>query len=203
MDLSPAISAAKEVFWRLGYEDASIEEVVQATGLNRYALYNAFGGKLEIFLAALEAYQKERKDLFLRVLSDPERSPIDAIQEVSDFCIGQMADRNAGCLICNIALEVGHQNKIIAYRVNAYLEEIRGAEEIALTQAAERGELNPAITPKDGAALLVANMLGVGALARNGASRAEMLNVFNTVIAALKHPDANRQGKVIRRTSLN
>ena len=196
IDLSPAISAAKEVFWRQGYEDASIEEVVQATGLNRYALYNAFGGKLEIFLATLEAYQNERKELFLRVLSDPERSPMDAIQEVSEFCIGQMADRNAGCLICNIALEVGHQNEIIAERVNTYLEEIRGAEEMALTQAAERGELNPAVSPKDGAALLVANMLGVGALARNGASRGEMLSVFNTGIAALKHPDLNRQNNV-------
>ncbi len=199
IDLSPAISAAKEVFWRRGYEDTSIEEVVQATGLNRYALYNAFGGKLEIFLAALEAYHNERKQLFLDVLGDPERSPMDAIQEVSEFCISQMADRNAGCLMCNIALEISHHDDIIAVRVNSYLEEIRSAKEMALMQASERGELNPAITPRDGASLLVANMLGMGALARNGASRIEMLNIFNTGMAVLSHPDVPKKTSVKRR----
>lgn len=196
IDMSPAITAAKEVFWRRGYDDASIEDVVQATGLNRYTLYNAFGGKLEIFLATLDAYQNERKELFLRVLNDPERSPIDAIQAVSEFCIGQMADRNAGCLICNIALEVGHQNEIIAERVNTYLDEIRNAEEMALTQAAELGELDPAISPRDGAALLIAIMLGVGALARNGTSRAELLNIFNAGITVLKKSSEPTKNKM-------
>ena len=189
LELSSAISAAKEVFWRQGYDEASIEEVVQATGLNRYALYNSFGGKLEIFLAALESYHEERKQLFMSVLGDPERSPMDAIREVSEFCMSQMAERGTGCLMSNIALEVSHHDEIIAERVNTYLEEIRSAKEMALTQAEERGELNPAITPSEGAALLVSNMLGMGALARNGAGRDDMLKTFNAGMAALSHPD--------------
>ena len=113
---------------------------------------------------------------------------MDAISEVSEFCIGQMADRKAGCLICNIALEISHHDDIVSERVNMYLDETRQAKEMALTQAAERGELNPAVSPKDGAALLVANMLGIGALARNGASREEMLRIYDAGIAALSYP---------------
>ena len=200
IDLSPAITAAKEVFWRKGYDDASIEDVVQATGLNRYTLYNEFGGKLEVFLATLDAYHNERKELFLRVLNDPERSPFDAINEVTEFCIGQMADRNAGCLMCNIALEVSHQNDIIAERVTTYLDEIKAAQEMALTQAAELGELNPAITPKDGAALLITMMLGVGALARNGAGRGELLDIFNSGISVLKDASGQTNKKKLSAT---
>ncbi|GJL94280.1 MAG: TetR family transcriptional regulator [Hyphococcus sp.] len=184
-DMKEAVAAAKEVFWVHGFDDASIEELVQATGLNRYALYNTFGGKLELFLAVLEDYYTERKSLFMTTLGDPAHGPMDAIRHVSEFCITEMAERGAGCLMCNVAQEVGQHEEIVSERVKTYLDEIQSAKEMALTQAEERGELNPAITPGEGAALLMSNMLGVGVMARNGASRRQLLNVFNTCMAAL------------------
>lgn len=184
-EVADAVSAAKELFWRRGYNETSMEEVVSATGLNRYALYNTFGGKLELFLSVLELYKNERKELFLRVLNDPERSPLDAIRSVSDFCISEMAERSAGCLMCNVALELGHYEPVVAERINEYLQEIQSAKEMALNQAAERGELNPAISPKEGASMLMTHMLGIGALARNNASRDDMLRSLNTCLATL------------------
>ncbi|NOX83674.1 MAG: helix-turn-helix transcriptional regulator [Alphaproteobacteria bacterium] len=179
------INAAKELFWRQGYDETSIEDVVGATGMNRYALYNAFGGKLELFLAVLENYFVERKNLFLTALSDPQGGPMAAIREVSEYCIIEMTDRGAGCLMCDVAAEVGRYDKAVSERVLSYLEEIRSADEMALTQAEACGELNPAISPKEGAALLIANMLGVGALARNGAGRRELLTLFNSCLRLL------------------
>ena len=186
-ELNTAISAAKEVFWQTGFEDTSVEDIVHATGLNRYALYNQFGGKLEIFLAVLEAYHLERKELFLRTLNDPKKSPLDAIREVSEFCIAQMADRHVGCLMCNIGIEGSRQNDIISERVDTYLDEVRAAKEGALTLAKERGELNPLMTPSEGAALLVSNMLGSSALARRGASQTELMRLFNSLLNLLSN----------------
>lgn len=182
------INAAKELFWRQGYDETSIEDVVCATGMNRYALYNAFGGKLELFLAVMESYFIERKNLFMTALSDPQGGPMAAIREVSEYCITEMTDRGAGCLMCDVAAEVGRYDKAVSERVLSYLEEIRSADEMALAQADERGELNPAISPKEGAALLIANMLGVGAMARNGAGRKELLTLFNTCLRLLGRP---------------
>ncbi len=179
------VAIATDLFWRQGYDETSVEDVVCATGLNRYALYNNFGGKLELFLAVLEAYYLKRKNLFMTVLGDPNRTPTDAIREVSEFCITEMTDRGAGCLMCNVALEVGRYDNIVSERVSTYLNEIQQAKEMALIVAADRDELNPAITPKEGAALLLSNMLGVGALARNGASRDDLLAIFNTCISLI------------------
>ncbi len=179
------VNAAKELFWRKGYDETSIEDVVCATGMNRYALYNAFGGKLELFLAVLESYFIERKNLFLTALSDPQGGPIAAIREVSEYCITEMTDRGAGCLMCDVAAEVGRYDKAVSERVLSYLEEIRSADEMALAQAEKCGDLNSAISPKEGAALLIANMLGVGAMARNGAGRQELLTVFNSCLRLL------------------
>lgn len=199
IQIRDTITAAKELFWVSGFEDTSVEALVQATGLNRYAIYNEFGGKLDLFLAALEAYYTERKTLFMTVLGDPDRGPMDAIREVTEFCIVEMAERSAGCLMSNIALEVGQHDEIVSERVASYLSEIQGAKEMALAQAKERGELNPAVTPKDGAALLMSNMLGLGVMARNGANRREMLRVFNTCMTVLSCPEKFSNTKRKRR----
>ncbi len=73
------------------------------------------------------------------------------------------------------------------------------ADEMALTQAEARGELNTAISPKEGAALLIANMLGIGALARNGAGRKELLTLFNTCLRLLSRQSGTQNQQRRRR----
>ena len=183
-----AICSAKELFWRNGYEETSVEQLVKATGLNRYGLYNTFGAKLDVFLATLEDYYIERKSLFMRVLGDPDRGPLDAIWEVSEFCIREMTDRNAGCLMSNVANEVAQNEPTVAKRVETYLHEIHNAKAGALALAAERGELNPAISPDQGASILMSNMLGSGVMARNGASRERLLGTLDACMRAISNP---------------
>ncbi len=184
-EISNAVAAAKEVFWRQGYESASMEDVVQATGLNRYALYSAFGGKRDIFLATLGAYHEERRTIFLTSLEDADRPPLDAIRHVSTFCINEMADRGAGCLMCNVAMDVAREDEIVSARVHAYLAEIEKAFIHALERADARGELNPTVTPESAAKFLVTMILGVGMRALGGASRGELLEAYGAAINAV------------------
>lgn len=187
-DRSQAIDAAKELFWRRGYEDASIEEVVQATGFNRYALYTAFGGKREIFLAALDAYYQERRSIFLTNLDDPETAPLDAIRRVFEFAITEMAERGTGCLMCNVATGAGPLDPLVVERIETYLEEIRCAYIDALERAQARNELNSVMSIESGAALLITLMLGLGVHAKRGASAAAMLAVFDSTIKLMASP---------------
>jgi TetR/AcrR family transcriptional repressor of nem operon len=39
------LNRAMDVFWRWGYESTSIEDLVEATGIDRGSLYNTFGNK--------------------------------------------------------------------------------------------------------------------------------------------------------------
>jgi len=43
------------VFWAEGYEATSMQDLVEAMGINRGSLYGTFGGKRALFLAALDA----------------------------------------------------------------------------------------------------------------------------------------------------
>lgn len=55
-DVEKALDAALRVFWRKGYEGASYADLTEATGVERPALYSAFGNKESLFCKALDRY---------------------------------------------------------------------------------------------------------------------------------------------------
>lgn len=55
-DEDRALDGAIDVFWRLGYEGASLTELTQAMGINKPSLYAVFGNKEKLFVRALQRY---------------------------------------------------------------------------------------------------------------------------------------------------
>lgn len=70
-DVAEALDAALCVFWRKGYEGASYTDLTQATGVERPALYSAFGNKEALFRRALERYYEHYLDFFPAALEQP------------------------------------------------------------------------------------------------------------------------------------
>src|SRR5512143_3958779 len=64
-DRDQALDRALDVFWRKGYEGASICDLTEAMDINPPSLYAAFGNKEEVFRKALDRYV-EMHDEFLR-----------------------------------------------------------------------------------------------------------------------------------------
>jgi AcrR family transcriptional regulator len=50
------LEKALPVFWKHGFADASLQELEQATGVNKSGLYAEFSGKDELFLESLRFY---------------------------------------------------------------------------------------------------------------------------------------------------
>jgi TetR/AcrR family transcriptional repressor of nem operon len=55
-DPDQALDRAVELFWRKGYEATSIQDLVEALGINRSSLYGTFGDKHALYLAAIDRY---------------------------------------------------------------------------------------------------------------------------------------------------
>lgn len=67
-DPGEALAKVQDVFWRSGYEPTSLPDLEHATGLARSSIYNRFGDKHELFLAALGAYAEAVGDELTRPL---------------------------------------------------------------------------------------------------------------------------------------
>ncbi len=55
-DVDKALDLALQVFWRKGYEGASMADLTEAMGITKPSLYAAFGNKEELFRKALDRY---------------------------------------------------------------------------------------------------------------------------------------------------
>ncbi len=54
-----ALAAAMEVFWRNGYERASLDVLLQGMGISKQSLYDTFGDKRALYLKALAHYREQ------------------------------------------------------------------------------------------------------------------------------------------------
>jgi TetR/AcrR family transcriptional repressor of nem operon len=57
-DPDTVLERATQVFWAKGFENASLDDLCDATGLNRSSLYAAFGAKRDLYLSALARYEQ-------------------------------------------------------------------------------------------------------------------------------------------------
>jgi len=65
-DVDEALGRATEVFWKRGYEATSVQDLVDALGVNRASLYGTFGDKAQLFSAVLDRYRREVNGLVER-----------------------------------------------------------------------------------------------------------------------------------------
>lgn len=70
-DLDEALTAALRVFWRRGYEGASMAELTAEMGIAKPSLYAAFGNKEELFKKALDLYEREKMAYMSEAMKEP------------------------------------------------------------------------------------------------------------------------------------
>src|SRR5688572_30677833 len=70
-DPDRALDRALDVFWRKGYEGASLPELTRAMGINRPSMYAAFGNKRALFRKALTRYRRGPAAYVAEALEQP------------------------------------------------------------------------------------------------------------------------------------
>jgi len=105
-----AVRQAMDVFWQKGYNGTSMQDLVDATGLNRSSIYNSFGSKLKLYKTTLQFYQKENGGLFHKALLSA-RDPIRAIRLIFESFLPQILSKEGdrGCYAMNCKSEMGSQ----------------------------------------------------------------------------------------------
>ncbi|MAP64691.1 MAG: TetR family transcriptional regulator [Microbacterium sp.] len=63
-DEEEVLGVLTDLFWRQGYAQTSMAQIVEASGMHKPSLYRAFGSKDALFARVLERYLRERMDMF-------------------------------------------------------------------------------------------------------------------------------------------
>jgi TetR/AcrR family transcriptional repressor of nem operon len=143
-DHDAVVDRAMMMFWRRGYGGTSIQDLEKATRLHRGSLYNAFGDKQGLFVAALKRYETTVSQERIKQLSNPD--PYRAIEGFLNTLITQMSEpsRPRGCLHTNTSLEFPNAPDEVLRVIAERTAGIEGAIYVVLRRAQAEGILDPA-----------------------------------------------------------
>ncbi len=127
-DEHDVLERAVPVFWRSGFGGTSIEDIVKATGVNRYGLYVAFGEKHELFARVMDHYSRTVIDSLLGPMERPGAGKAE-IRRYFEMLIDSIEnpDGRLGCLIGNASIEITAPHESISFRINSHFERMRKA----------------------------------------------------------------------------
>jgi TetR/AcrR family transcriptional regulator, copper-responsive repressor len=169
-NLEQALDSAMLVFWRDGYEGASLTDLTEAMKINRPSLYGTFGDKEQLFFKVLERYLDVYASVGVKKLSEFT----DVGEAIAAFfgCVEKLItdpQLPAGCLIANCTLECGKNRfEAIARRLNQCHAETTSALYQRLRLAQIEGQISATEDIQAMAQFFTATMMGMGVMARNG-----------------------------------
>jgi AcrR family transcriptional regulator len=187
------------LFWRHGYEATSLADLTRAMGITPPSIYAAYGDKKGLFRAAVRRYLTHPQTPFevIAQAPTPEVAARTLIEGAAVAFTG--ADTPAGCLLASSAIAVSDD----ADDLREELAEIRRAIEAALCVKIEAGiaagDLAVGADPAVLAAYVLTVIQGFSTLARDGSTRAKLLQVAQLAMAVWpsrtsKDPRSMNQG---------
>jgi len=184
-DPGDALDAAMRVFWEMGYEGASLDDLTHAMGINKPSLYRSFGNKQHLFQLVLRHYETQNLGFFWKALRHGTAKAV-----VVDIMRGylRLATNHAtpvGCLGINAAvacsLDAEPVRTLLLERRLVYLEKLK--ERFA--QAKAEGDLAAHIDPASFANLIMMLIAGSALQAKAGIAPTDLTQAIDLAVNAV------------------
>ena len=181
-DVDKALDLALQVFWRKGYEGASMADLTETMGITKPSLYSAFGNKEELFRKALDRYVDGPGGYFQVALAKPTARAV--VEHLLYESADAVTDPNhpPGCLAVQGALSCGDA----AESIKQELMSRRAKGEQDLRQRFERAIVEGDLPSGSDAADLAAYLSAVQAA--GGTTRAQLRKIAEMALRTWPPP---------------
>jgi AcrR family transcriptional regulator len=191
-DADKALDEAMEVFWRHGYEGATIAQLTEAMGINPPSLYAAFGSKEGLLKAALDRYSCKRATFMEEILSAP------TARAVAERMLMGIADTQTdpanppGCLLVQGGLACGTGSENVPFELAAHRAQTEAQLRDRFAKAKADGDLTATADPAALARYLSAVTVGMGVMASSGADREALRQVATVSLKAFDEQSVSK-----------
>jgi AcrR family transcriptional regulator len=184
-DREAALEAAMFLFWRKGFEAASMHDLCDAMGVSSPSLYAAFGSKEALYLAAIEHYAETQGQPVWDRLAEgaTARAGVENLLVGAAEILPKSRSAPAGCMA--VLGAVGDEWPPAIARVTKKLRlDMYGSLRARLDAAVANGEL-PAATDVDALSRFYLSVFqGMAIQAKDGATPAELRGAAKAAMAA-------------------
>jgi AcrR family transcriptional regulator len=185
-DTDLALDAAVDVFWRRGYDGASLTELTAAMGINKPSLYAAFGDKAELFQTALRRYVDRNMGYVTAALALHTAHEVASAFLVGNAVAVTRPGLPPGCLSVQAAVATEGSTQLALLSENRATIQALFAERFR--RAIEEGDLAENEDPDELATFLITISSGFAIRAADGAPRDSLLALARRVMATFPVP---------------
>ncbi len=156
------LEKAMLLFWQKGYYQASIQDLVDAMGINRASLYGAFTDKHSLYLNTLERYRQQDVSQLLQLFSR-KASAKQFFDAVFDNVIVGLTDDpdRKGCFITNATLEMLPDDHEVQNLVSTNINFLQEIFTEVLDNSLKNNELSSNFNAKEMANYLISQIYGL------------------------------------------
>lgn len=186
-DPNAALADAMQIFWRNGYADTSMEDIVSETGVSRYGLYGTFGNKKELLIAAIRHYEQTMGNLLMSDLRQSDAglaSVVNYWTTVSEYAKDE--EFCDGCLIVNVAAEVAPHDEDVAAEVQRIDQEHTGYFTNAIRNGQAAGDIPPHVDAGAVALMMVSLARGLALMVRAGTNPGSLWPAVDAALSLLR-----------------
>jgi TetR/AcrR family transcriptional repressor of nem operon len=168
-DPEVVVEKAMHVFWEKGYEATSVQDLVEATGINRFSMYQTFGDKRGLFLQALGYYFRHVLPQIVH-LSEKSSGGVATIRRYFEALETTVTSPlgHRGCFGQNAGVELARKDERALEPLNSMYAELGRNFERSLQTARERGAIGDETPVTEIARFLVTIAQGMILMAKTG-----------------------------------
>ena len=184
-DRDDVLERAMRLFWVQGYEATSMGDLVKYLGIGRQSLYDTFGDKHQLYLAALDRYRQKFGGTLPAALAD--ETPVRrAIRKVFEGTLeAGVAEGGRGCMMVCATVELCPSDGDVLKRTTDNASALERAFQDRLLRARHEGEIAPHQDPTALARYLTNALFGLGVSAKLGRSADELRGVIDVTLSVL------------------
>ena len=186
-----AIEASMVMFWRQGFHNSGTRQLEAETGITRFSLQTSYGGKLSLFLSALDAYLDRFEIGMLPSLAGCSLETLATWFEARCDPSAFPAEGAYGCLMINSLIEFAGQEPLVNTRAERFYAMLRASFSEVLNGTKKSGALPPDFDVGAQVEVLISASIGLNVVIRSSSETEEARSMANG-IAALVRGWANR-----------
>ncbi|MEU0602795.1 TetR/AcrR family transcriptional regulator [Streptomyces sp. NPDC006393] len=183
-DIDQAVDRAVDLFWRRGYAETSLQDLLKELSIGSGSFYAAFGSKEGLYLRALERYTTLQGSGLEKIFDETAELRPAVRLMLASMIEADLADPTRGCLVVNASTQCGDQ-PAAAERVSTAIGQVESFLAGVLERAQARGELSPQKDPRELARFLTTFIQGIRVVGRAGMGRQFVDDAVTTAMRAL------------------
>ena len=173
-------------FLHNGYEATSMQTLVSTMGINRGSLYDTFGDKRSLFLAAIAHYEEIVVKSTIGSLMTPEADKQTIIDLFRGLVVSMAKEEKCyGCLMTNTAVELCPNDAEARDRINTHFEQIVRAFKQTLKLAQAKGEIDSQKDLNSLANYLTSNLQGLRVIGKVNHDLNTLNGIVDVILSVL------------------